>query len=350
MPVPSQPLPAYWPQLSNWQVKTGEAPDNARPATQFTSIRNRLPEGHAVRTASLAKKSQAVATETRCRAMHVNDYMHNVLVALVTPKEGCPSRRYTRNAELRHSVATALALHPEGGTALLEARLKSLGLPSLLRDEPQYLPGTLEALRYDVGAQIVAIGRSELPDLADVDAPGDGALHEAGARELAYLDSDSPHAAEVLHDHKRILDFHYGAAGVNSFEALESFQSLETMGRTALPSSAQRMGSLHSEAGAIAATVAKVDVPFDRHLRNARHEQKRIAAFVGHLERCRQRADASPTRSSSRHAWGRIPVSAEPDTQRARRKAADGGPPPHPPSPPYPLSREYDPLYNCTLL
>lgn len=350
MPVPSQPLPSYWPQLSNWQVKTGEAPDNARPATQFTSIRNRLPEGHAVRTASLAKKSQAVPTETPCRAVHLNDYMHNVLAALVTPKEGCPSRRYTRNAELRHSVATALALHPEGGTALLEARLKSLGLPSLLRDEPQYLPGTLEALRYDVGARIVAIGRSELPDLADVDAPGDGALHEAGARELAYLDSDSPHAAEVLRDHKRILDFHYGAAGVNSFEAHETLQAHEAMSHTAFPSSVPRMARLNSEAAAISATVVRPDVPFDRHLRIAKHEQRRIAAFIGHLERCRQRADAPPIRSLSSNAWGRIPVSAEPDTQRARRKAADGGSPPHPPSPPYPLSREYDPLYNCTLL
>lgn len=280
----------------------------------------------------------------------MNDYMHNVLAALVTPKEGCPSRRYTRNAELRDSVATALALHPEGGTALLEARLKSLGLPSLLRDEPQYLPGTLEALRYDVGAQIVAIGRSELPDLADVDTPGDAALHEAGARELSYLDSDSPHAAEVLRDHKRILDFHYGAAGVNSFEAYEPLQALEAMRRTAFPSSVQFMPPFNSEAAAIAAAVAKPDVPLDQRLGNAQHRRHRIATFIGHIERCQQRAEPPPRRSSGGSAWGRTPVSVEPDAPRARRKAADNGPPPHPPYPPYPLSREHDPLYNCTIL
>ncbi len=350
MPAPSQPLPGYWPQLSNWRIQAGEAPGNAHPASQFTSIRNRLPEGHAIRTASLARKSQAIPTETPCQGVHLDDYMHNVLAALVTPKEGCPSRRYARNAELRHSVATALALHPEGGAALLEARLKSLGLPSLLRDEPQYLPGTLEALRYDVGAQIVAIGQSELPDLAHVDTPGDSALHEAGARELSYLDNDSPHAAEVLRDHRRILDFHYGAAGVNSFEADEALQALEAMRRTAFPSSVQLKAPFKSEAAAIAAAVAKPDVPLDQRLRNAQHQQHRFATFVRHLERCRQGKEPPPLRSSSGSAWGRIPLSAGPDAQRARRKAANSSPPPRPPYPPYPLSREHDPLYNCTIL
>ncbi|AKC71642.2 hypothetical protein [Pandoraea oxalativorans] len=350
MPAPSQPLPGHWPQLSNWQVHGGEAPERDRTATQFTSIRNRLPEGHAIREASVARGSQAIPRETPCQGVHVNDYMHNVLAALVTPKEGCPSRRYARNAELRHSVATALALHPEGGTALLEARLKSLGLPSLLRDEPQYLPGTLEALRYDVGAQIVAIGQSALPDLADVDTPGDGALHEAGARELSYLDSDSPHAEEVLRDHRRILDFHYGAAGVNSFKAYEALQALEAMRRIAFPSSVQLTAPFKSEAAAIAAAVAKPDVPLEQRLRNARHQQHRIATFIGHIERCRQRAEPPPFRSSTASTRGRMPVSAEPDAPRARRKAADAGPPPSPPSPPYSLSREHDPRYNCTLL
>lgn len=350
MEAASQALPGYWPQLSNWQVRAGEPSGHARPATQFTGIRNRLPEGHAIRIAPLAMKSEAIATETPCQGVHLDDYMRNVLAALVTPKEGCPSRRYARNAELRHSVATALALHPEGGESLLEARLKSLGLPSLLRDEPQYLPGTLEALRYDVGAQIVAIGRSELPDLADVDMPGDDALHEAGARELSYLDSDSPHAAQVLRDHRRILDFHYGAAGVIAFAAHEALQALEAIRRTAFPSSVQLRAPVKSGAAGIAAAVAKPDAPSDQRLRNARREQDRIGIFIRHIERCRQRAEPPPLRSSSGSAWGRIPVSAGPDAQRARRKAADSGPPPRPPYPPYPLSREHDPIHNCTIL
>ncbi|VVD82653.1 hypothetical protein [Pandoraea anhela] len=366
MHVPSQPLPGYWPQLSDWQVKAGEAPTR-RPAASFTSIRNRLPEGHAIRTGSRGASAHVVPTDLRtelgtemgmgmatgmgpemptkngCRGVHVDDYTHNVLTALVTPKDGCPSRRYARNAELRNSVATALALHPQGGDALLEAWLKALGLPSLLRDEPQYLPGTLAALRYDVGSRIVAIGRSQFPDLAQLDAPGDFALHAAGARELSYLDGESPHAAQVAHDHKRILDFHYGAAGVSTWQSLPGAERLHDS-REGLDRRAGHdvNGSgEHSAAGATGTARAPT------------HEARRIDAFIAHLERCRQRVEPQRIRSKAR---GRIPIQQTPATpalltmaheaqaQRARRKASKPKPPP------YPLSPQHDILYNCTLL
>ncbi|VVE03856.1 hypothetical protein PCA20602_02280 [Pandoraea capi] len=326
MHVPSQPLPGYWPQLSDWQVKAGEAPATSRPATTFTSIRNRLPEGHAIRMDSWRSKAHAAPKDNGCRAVHVNEYTHHVLTALVTPQEGCPSRRYTRNAELRNSVATALALHPQGGDALLEARLKALGLPSLLRDEPQYLPGTLAALRYDVGSRIVAIGRSKLPDLADLDAPGDLALHAAGGRELSYLDGESPHAAQVAHDHKRILDFHYSAAGVSTWQAMPDSER-----RQASSDDHQRLDERRRHRTFSASVTS----------RPPEAEAPRIGTFIEHLEQCRQRREPSRMRSKPK---GRIPISHDSEAQRMRRKASKPTPPP------YPLSPHHDALYNCTLL
>jgi hypothetical protein len=253
------------------------------------------------------------ASSHKCRTVHVDDYTHNVLTALVTPQDGCPSRRYTRNADIRTSVATALALHPEGGDALLAARLEALGLPSLLRDEPQYLPGTLEALRYDVGSRIVAIGRSKLPDLANLGAPDDLALHAAGERELSYLNGESPHAAQVALDHKRILDFHYGAAGVTTW--------------------AERHGDRERHGDE-----AKRASEKSREHRTG--PEPRIGTFIEHLARCQQRSE--PARTSTR-AKGRIPLPQDVEAQRSRRKTKVE-------PPPYPLSPQHDILYNCTLL
>ncbi|AJP58314.1 hypothetical protein UC34_17800 [Pandoraea vervacti] len=320
MHVPSQPLPGYWPQLSNWQVRAGEVSAGQNAAATFTSIRNRLPEGHTIRMASMntqaevAEVAEVMASGRECRSVHVDDFTHNVLTALVTPQDGCASRRYTRNADLRTSVAIALALHPDDGDALLEARLKALGLPSLLRDEPQYRPGTLEALRYDVGSRIVAIGRSKLPDLANLGAPDDLALHAAGERELSYLNGESPHAAQVALDHKRILDFHYGAAGVTTWEKQDR--------------------EFHD------GDVKHVKRASDNSRGAHEGPEPRIGTFIEHLARCQQRVE--PTRTPTR-AKGRIPIPQNVDAQRSRRKTKVE-------PPPYPLSPQHDILYNCTLL
>lgn len=299
MHVPSQSLPGYWPQLSEWKIKAGEVPATDRPAMTFTGIRNRLPEGHAIRLESLPSQTNVLPDGAGCRTMEVNDYVRNVLTTLVTPKEGCPSRRYARNAELLESVANALALHPQGGEALLEARIRAIGLPSLLRDDPEYLPGTLHALRFDVGSRIVAIGRSELPDLAEAQAPDDLALHVAGARELSYLDSENPSAAQVVRDHRQILDFHYRAAG--------------------------------------AAAPVSITGPSPDPSAHERH----IADFIVHLKRCRQPSGPRPARPIAR---GRIPLRSGGEASRVTRKVAKHEPPQHP------LSRDHDILYNCTLL
>ncbi|AKM29596.3 hypothetical protein AB870_04830 [Pandoraea faecigallinarum] len=348
MHLPSQPLTGDWPQLSNWQVKPVEALADGHALATFTSIRNRLREGHAMSVESLNARSPVRASGVECvecvecGAVQVDDYMHDVLAALVTPQDGSPSRRYTRNADLRASVATALALHPDGGDALLEARLKALGLPSLLRDESQYLPGTLEALRYDVGSRIVAIERSRLPDLADLEAPGDAALHAAGARELAYLDAGHPHAAQVALDHKRILDFHYRAAGATTWERLPGSRSpVDRESRGTHESneseesgedrqSRERNGILRSRGGG-------------ESLRQRANHEQGIGRFLEHLVRCRQRREpAHPPAQASE----RVPISQDIEVQRSRRKAKGESPP----YPPHPLSPRHDILYNCTLL
>ena len=182
-----------------------------------------------------------------CRPVPVNTYFDNVLAELVTPTAACADRRYASNAQLRGALSEVLALHPQADELSLNARIKALGLPSLLRDEANYLPGSLTALCHDIGAHAVKIGRIDFPD---VEVPGEAEFLFAGESELAFLHEHTPHAPRIREDHASILDFHYRAAGMT--------------GHTSLP-----------PAGYV----------------NAAHDNTHLADFTAHLARCRQRTD-----------------------------------------------------------
>ncbi|VVE44641.1 hypothetical protein [Pandoraea fibrosis] len=182
-----------------------------------------------------------------CRVIPVRDYFDNVLAELITPHNACGTGRYTSNAELRKALGELLTFHPEGTEVSVEARVKEMGLPSLLRDDPAYLPGTLTALSYDVGAHSVEIGRFAFPEL---DEGKEDALLFAGESELAFLHEGNPHAPLIREAHAAILGFHYRAAGMR--------------GHTTLPPAGNTLA-------------AKDDTT--------------LADFTAQLARCRQRSD-----------------------------------------------------------
>ncbi|MDM8358661.1 hypothetical protein [Pandoraea communis] len=195
----------------------------------------------------------------QCHPVPVNDYFDNVLAELVTPQSECGTRRYASNAELRKVLGELLTLHPAAGTISVDARIKAMGLPSLLRDDPEYLPGTLSALSYDVGAHSIDIGRFTFPALDTVD---EAAFLFAGESELAFLHEGNPHASRIREDHAQILGFHYRAAGMR--------------GQTTLP-----------PAGYAPAT----------------QDETTLNDFTAQLARCRQRSDLgrSPRSSDNRY-------------------------------------------------
>lgn len=194
----------------------------------------------------------------KCHPVSVNDYFNHVLAELVTPQSECASRRYASNAELRKVLGDLLTFHPAAGTVSVNARIKEMGLPSLLRDEPDYLPGTLSALTYDVGSHSIDIGRFAFPALGATD---EAAFLFAGESELAFLHEGNPHASRIREDHAQILGFHYRAAGMR--------------GHTTLP-----------PAGYAPAT----------------QDDTTLSDFTAQLARCRQRPDLgrSPRSSDSR--------------------------------------------------
>ncbi|VVE88769.1 hypothetical protein PBR20603_02728 [Pandoraea bronchicola] len=147
----------------------------------------------------------------------INDYFVNVLAELVTPKSKCGARQFPNNAELRAALSEILTFHPAAGKLSIEAHIKSLGLPSLLRNEPKYVPGTLTALTYDVGAHSIDIGRFTFPEL---DSVQEAAFLFAGESELAFLHEGNPHASKVREDHATVLGFHYRAAGMRGHTTL----------------------------------------------------------------------------------------------------------------------------------
>lgn len=175
---------------------------------------------HAWKPASqAAKRSNAhlPGAAVTYRTIPANDYFDNVLAELVTPLGECGAPQYPTNAELRKTLGDLLTLHPDGASVSVDARIKALGLPSLLRDDPAYLPGTLSALTYDVGAHSIDIGRFTFPEL---DIAQEAAFLFAGERELAFLHEGNPHASLIRKDHSAILAFHYRAAGMRGHTTL----------------------------------------------------------------------------------------------------------------------------------
>lgn len=146
-----------------------------------------------------------------CRPTPIGAYFDNVLAELVTPKASSCIPTYDTNAALRTALKEILSLHPDAGDFSLKQHIGTLSLPSLLRDGPEYTPGTLTALCHDVGAHSVAIGRIRF---TSPETPGDRELHFAGESELAFLHEGNPHAATIQEDHASILEFHYRAAGM----------------------------------------------------------------------------------------------------------------------------------------
>ncbi|VVE32309.1 hypothetical protein PAQ31011_03734 [Pandoraea aquatica] len=153
-----------------------------------------------------------------CQPTPVDKYLANALAEFITPRGECAPRTFASNAALRAELAEMLALHPDGEGVSVAKRIEALGYPSLLRDDPTYLPGTLGAMRYDVGANAIRLGRFKLPETDPYSKAA--AFRFAGECELAHLRQGDPVAPLVREDHASILDFHYRAAGMRGHTAL----------------------------------------------------------------------------------------------------------------------------------
>ena len=156
-------------------------------------------------------------TALECRLVPVSTYFDNVLAELITPQSDCAARQYSSNAELREALREMLTLHPQGRGFSLESHIASLSLPSLLRDEPDYLPGTLAALSLDIGTHAVRIGRIRFPEFEIL---GEAEFLFAGESELAFLHENNLYAPRIRENHASILAFHYRAAGMKGHTAL----------------------------------------------------------------------------------------------------------------------------------
>lgn len=217
---------------------------------------------------SPADRGDAFVKSTRrafgCQPTPVDKYLANALAEFITPRGECASRTFASNAALRAELTEMLALHPDGEGVSVAKRIDALGFPSLLLDDPKYLPGTLGAMRYDVGANAIRLGRFTLPKTAPYSKAA--AFRFAGECELAHLRKGDPVAPLVREDHASILDFHYRAAGMR--------------GHTALPPAGYA---------------------------NAAHDETQLSDFTAQLARCRRLK--SPLRSIRSSRLRMYPVS-----------------------------------------
>ncbi|VVE25427.1 hypothetical protein PIN31115_03361 [Pandoraea iniqua] len=192
--------------------------EHPRLATDLRSMTNALPASGAGPSLSLRATDRFRLGVIECKPVPVERYVRNALTELLTPRDGCPNACVPDNAQLREMLATILTLHPQGDATSLERVIGQIGLPSLLRDDPEYTPGTLNALRYDVGAHAVASGVFSVSE----GEPSEAELLDFGASELMFLDSLNEYRHDVASAHAAIIDFHYGAAGMAGHGAREN--------------------------------------------------------------------------------------------------------------------------------
>lgn len=191
----------------------------------------------------------------RCELVPVKKYFFEALMELVGTTGECPKPCLASNAQLRRALVEVLALHPEGDTISVDAMLKD-SAPSLLLDDPSYSPGTLKALRYDMGANAVKIGLLSTGD----EPPDEEDFLFFGQSEMMFLNDENTYRNDVARRHSSAIGFHYTAAG--------------------MPGYALQPGTRRKHSSSLG----------------------RIADFVAHLETCQQRRDAqSATTSAERH-------------------------------------------------
>lgn len=216
--APALSLPG---EPSSLGLRSAESP---RVAVDLRAMTNALPARPAL-PALPARPSLSLGATDRfrlgvieCTPVPVDRYVRNALTELLTPRDGCPNACVPGNAQLREMLAAILTLHPQGDATSLERVIGQIGLPSLLRDEPDYAPGTLNALRYDVGAHAVASGVFSVSE----GEPSEAELLDFGASELMFLDTPNEYRHDVASAHAAIIDFHYGAAGMAGHGAREN--------------------------------------------------------------------------------------------------------------------------------
>jgi len=157
----------------------------------------------------------------------------------------CPKPCLASNAQLRRALVEVLALHPQGDTISVETMLKD-SAPSLLLDDPSYSPGTLKALRYDIGVNAEKQGLFSMSG----EAPAEEDFLFFGESEMMFLKDGNQYRNEVARRHSTVIGFHYTAAG--------------------MPGYTLQPGMLRRHSSSLG----------------------RIEDFVDHLAACRQRRDA----------------------------------------------------------
>ncbi|VVE46374.1 hypothetical protein PIN31009_04397 [Pandoraea iniqua] len=210
--APALALPS---EPSSLGLRSAEPPRVAADLRAMTNARPALPAGPSL---SLGATDRFRLGVIECTPVPVDRYVRNALTELLTPRDGCPNACVPGNAQLREMLTTILTLHPQGDATSLERVIGQIGLPSLLRDDPEYAPGTLNALRYDVGAHAVASGVFSVSE----GEPGEAELLDFGASELMFLDTPNEYRHDVASAHAAIIDFHYGAAGMAGHGAREN--------------------------------------------------------------------------------------------------------------------------------
>lgn len=187
----------------------------------------------------------------RCELVPVKKYFFEALMELVGTTGECPKPCLASNAQLRRALVEVLALHPEGDTISVDAMLKD-SAPSLLLDDPSYSPGTLKALRYDMGVNALKQGLFSMSG----EAPAEEDFLFFGESEMMFLKDGNQYRNEVARRHSTVIGFHYTAAG--------------------MPGYTLQPGMLRRHSSSLG----------------------RIEDFVDHLAACRQRRD-SPTEGRS---------------------------------------------------
>lgn len=173
----------------------------------MANIRPELPQAGTLSASATHHFRKGVV---ECKPVPVEHFMRNALMDLLAPRDGCLNDCFPSNAKLREALAEILVLHPQGGETTLERVIQQLGVPSLLLDSPEYEPGNLAALAYDVGVHAAAQGLYSV----SVGEPGEYELLDFGVSELRFLESDNDNRHDVARTHVAILDFHFGVAGM----------------------------------------------------------------------------------------------------------------------------------------
>lgn len=137
-------------------------------------------------------------------------FTRKALERALAPVNGCPSQRFANQQAIRQHLQGAFGSSTEADRQLRDT-LQKMGLVSLLTDDPDLMPGTLDGMHYDLGHRLIEAGFVSYEDPASVDK--DDYLFW-GKSETSALQAGGGHRGYIESFQRSLLSLHRHVAGL----------------------------------------------------------------------------------------------------------------------------------------